>query len=83
MLHITVMDDQTRISISPTADRRPLTQTRHGETMVDDYAWLRDADWQAVMRDPVKLTPDIRAHLEAENAYSASVMADTIELQKT
>ena len=34
------------------------------------------------MRDPGVLAPEIRAHLEAENAYTQAVMADTEELQQ-
>ena len=47
----------------------------------DDYAWLKDPDWKMVMRDPAALAPDIRAHLEAENAYTAAVLAPTEALQ--
>ena len=32
---------------------------------------------------PSTLDPAIRAHLEAENAYQAALMADTAALQKT
>ena len=35
------------------------------------------------MLDPTKLGADIRAHLEAENAYTEAMMADTAELQTT
>ncbi len=35
------------------------------------------------MRDPPVLDPDIRAHLEAENAYTKAVMSDTEALQAT
>jgi oligopeptidase B len=48
---------------------------------VDDYAWLRAPNWQAVMRDPSLLDAEIRSHLEAENAYTRSVMAETEPLQ--
>lgn len=58
----------------PTAEMRPLDDTRHGITRRDDYAWLRDADWQQVMRDPSVLSADIRAYLETENAYTASIL---------
>jgi oligopeptidase B len=58
-----------------------LSTIHHGITRVDDYAWLRAANWQAVMRDPAQLDPAIRAHLEAENAYAEAFMADTKELQ--
>ena len=34
------------------------------------------------MRDPGALAPDIRAQLEAENAYTLGLMADTEELQQ-
>ena len=40
------------------------------------------SNWQEVMRDPAQLDPAIRAHLEAENAYTAAVMADTVALQE-
>ena len=66
----------------PRAPRRPLTSIQHGIARVDDYAWLRAENWQAVMRDPGALAPDIRAQLEAENAYTLGLMADTEELQQ-
>ncbi len=50
---------------------------------MDDYAWLRADNWQAVMRDPSVLDKEIRDHLEAENAYTKTVMADTEALQET
>ncbi len=68
---------------APRARRCPLAATLHGIERVDDYAWLRADNWQAVMRDPALLDPAIRAHLEAENAYTASAMADTEALQAT
>ena len=67
----------------PIADKRPVTDTRHGHTLTDDYAWLRAGNWQEVMRDPSTLAADIRAHLEAENGYFKSEMADTEDLQET
>ena len=66
----------------PRASRRPFTSCQHGIVRVDDYAWLRAANWQAVMRDPAVLDPEIRAHLEAENAYTQGVTAETEALQQ-
>jgi oligopeptidase B len=60
-----------------------VTSTWHGVTLTDEFAWLRSADWQAVMRDPSKLEPAIRAYLEAENAYAERVLEDTAALQDT
>ncbi len=53
----------------------------HGQRIADPYAWLRAENWQEVMADPSVLDPEIRAYLEAENAYTEAVMADTEALQ--
>ncbi len=63
------------------AAKRPVPSTHHGITQIDDYGWLRAPNWQEVMRDPTVLDPAIRAHLEAENAFTAATMADTKDLQ--
>ena len=66
----------------PSALRRPLTSIQHGITRTDDYSWLRASDWHAVLRNPDALPSDIRAHLEAENAYTSAIMADTEALRQ-
>jgi oligopeptidase B len=68
---------------APVAPRRPHSFTTHGITVVDDYAWLKDPDWQEVLRDPSILDPDIRTYLEAENDYTESLLGHTASLQKT
>jgi oligopeptidase B len=65
----------------PHATKTPVTVTHHGVSLTDNYAWLRADNWQEVMRDPGVLDPKIRAHLDAENAYTQSTMADTDALQ--
>lgn len=67
---------------APVAEQRPVTIEQLGRTRVDEYAWLRDDNWQEVMRNPSVLQADIRAHLEAENAYVQAVMAPTEDLQE-
>jgi oligopeptidase B len=54
----------------PIARRDPTTTTLHGVTLHDDFRWMRD-----------KSSPELLAYLEAENAYTAAVMAPTAELQ--
>ena len=61
----------------PEARRDPITIEQLGRVRRDDYAWLRDPDWQRVLRDPTVLRADIRAHLEAENAYTKELLAGT------
>lgn len=67
----------------PVAERRPTTRIVHGVRLDDDYAWLKAGNWQAVLRDPTMLPPDIRTYLEAENAYAEASLAPTAELQAT
>ncbi|MFN3319223.1 MAG: S9 family peptidase [Allorhizobium sp.] len=65
----------------PVAAKKPLSDTRHGITRTDDYAWLRADNWQAMFKDTSILDPEIRSYLEAENGYMEAAMADTKELQ--
>ncbi len=57
-------DDVTALPPAPVAPRRPTTRTHHGDTVTDDYEWLRDKD-----------SPEVVAHLEAENAYTEAQLA--------
>ena len=75
------MDRKTPLT-PPVAPRRPHSFTTHGITVVDDYAWLKDENWQEVLRDPSILNADIRKYLEAENAYTESLLGHTAPLQK-
>jgi oligopeptidase B len=67
---------------APLAPRRPRAFTTHGITITDDYAWLKDENWQEVLRDPQVLNADIRKYLESENDYTESLLGHTGELQK-
>ncbi|WP_430243897.1 S9 family peptidase [Neorhizobium sp. DAR64861/K0K2] len=67
----------------PVAAKKPVTDTRHGITRTDDYAWFRADNWQQMFKDPSILDPEIRTHLEGENAYMEAAMDDTAALQKT
>jgi oligopeptidase B len=65
----------------PRARKEPKTTVQLGRTRVDDYAWMKDDNWQAVLRDPHLIRADVKAHLEAENAYTAAMLASTEPLQ--
>ncbi|WP_030917356.1 S9 family peptidase [Streptosporangium amethystogenes] len=56
----------------PTAKKVPSERVHHGDTVVDDYAWLT-----------VKDDPEVVAHLEAENAYTQEATAHLKPLQET
>lgn len=66
----------------PRAEKRPHADTHHGITRQDDYAWLKAVNWQTVMQDPSVLPQDIRAYLDAENAFTERAMAGTKDLQE-
>ncbi|MFJ2033937.1 S9 family peptidase [Streptosporangium sp. NPDC087985] len=56
----------------PTAKKVPSERVHHGDTVVDDYAWLT-----------VKDDPETIAYLEAENAYMQQATAHLKPLQET
>lgn len=67
----------------PCAARIEHTITQLGRVRHDPYAWLKDENWQKVMHAPDALAPTIRAHLEAENAYSDAVLGPIADLRET
>jgi len=67
--------------LPPTARREPKTIVQLGRTRTDDYAWMKDDNWQQVLRDPKALRADIREHLSAENAYTQAMLSSTEALQ--
>jgi oligopeptidase B len=56
----------------PVAPVRPTSRSFHGRTRVDAYEWLRDKD-----------SAEVRAHLEAENAYTEARTAHLADLRQT
>jgi oligopeptidase B len=66
----------------PAARREPKRIEQLGRVRVDNYAWMKDDNWQQVMREPLTLRADIRDHLTAENAYTKAMMLSTEALQE-
>lgn len=57
---------------APVAKKVPFERTHHGHTFVDDYEWLRE-----------KESPEVIAHLEAENAWTSAQTAHLEGLQNS
>ena len=55
----------------PVAKKVPTERSHHGDTVIDDYAWLTDKD-----------DPDTVAYLEAENAFLKQETAHLSDLQE-
>jgi len=64
----------------PRAATKPYSAMYHGHRLDDPYAWLKDPDWQQVMKEPNRLDQTIRDYLEVENAYVEAVMTSEQEL---
>ena len=54
----------------PVARKEPTPTSLHGHVLEDDYRWMRE-----------KSSPEVLAHLKAENAYTLAVMKPTEALQ--
>jgi oligopeptidase B len=63
--------DTATLPAPPVAKKAPHVTEVNGHKMVDNYFWLRD-----------KPNPEVRAYLEAENAYTDTVMKPTEAFQK-
>lgn len=55
----------------PMAEKKTKTTKIHGETLVDEYFWLRE-----------KTNPAVLAHLQAEDQYTEAAMKPTAALQE-
>ena len=55
----------------PYARRDPVAMSLHGDVRVDEFGWMRS-----------KEADEVRAHLEAENAYTTAILAPTVPLQE-
>ncbi len=67
----------------PAARQKSHVTTWHGTSLNDPFAWIRADNWQEVMRNPSALDAEIRAYLDAENAFADAALADTAALQNT
>src|SRR5512142_1079419 len=66
-----VTAQSTELPSPPVAKKQPHVTDIHGLRLQDDYFWFRD-----------KANPEVRAYLEAENAYTDAIMKPTLPLQK-
>lgn len=55
----------------PTAKKQPHILELHGDKRIDNYFWMRDIE-----------NPEVIAYLEAENAYTETIMQPTKAMQQ-
>jgi oligopeptidase B len=65
------------------AKKTPFEMTEHGDTRVDNYYWMRLSDEQKNAPDSTRdqQTKDVLDYLNAENAYTKSMLAHTDAFQ--
>ncbi len=76
-------DDPIPAPVPPAARREERRIEQLGRVRIDPYAWMKDENWQAVLRDPSALRPDIADHLRRENAYAEAVLEPMEALAST
>ena len=54
----------------------------HGEELIDDYAWIKQKDWQTVLKNPSKLNKEVLKYIEDENNYKSEQLKDLTDLKK-
>ncbi|MDQ0463472.1 oligopeptidase B [Caulobacter ginsengisoli] len=67
--------------VPPIVRKDPKRIEQLGRVRVDEYAWMKDDNWQNVLHDPSLIKAEVKAHLLAENAYFKAMMAPTEPLQ--
>ena len=67
--------------VPPVAKKIPVRIEQLGRVRTDDYQWMKDDNWQAVLRDPTLIKAEVKEHLDAENAYREAMMVSTLPLQ--
>ena len=73
---------KNRTSSIPIAEKKTDSKILHGVVYEDDYSWLRDSQWQNVLKDPSLLDPKIGKYLKLENDYSDIVLAPLNSLKE-
>jgi oligopeptidase B len=70
-------------ALPPMAKKIPFEMTEHGDTRVDNYYWMRLSDEQKNAPDSTRdqQTKDVLDYLNAENAYTKSMLAHTDAFQ--
>jgi oligopeptidase B len=66
----------------PQAEKIPYEMTNHGHARVDEYHWMRLSEEQRNAKAPDEHTKKVVAHLNAENEYTAAVLAPVKQLRE-
>ena len=48
----------------------------HGQELRDDYAWIKQDNWQEVLKNPAKLNTEVQNYLYQENDFVKQNLKD-------
>src|SRR5712692_710838 len=68
---VSPMEEPVQVPRPPIPAQHPTVLTKHGDSRIDPYFWLRQ-----------RANPEVIAYLEAENEYTDAVMAPVAKLQE-
>jgi len=66
----------------PKLKKKKTTKKYHGYELVDDYAWVDQANIIEVLHSPDKILPEVKKYLEENNKLTKNYFNDTKNLQK-
>ena len=53
----------------------------HNEDLPDNYAWIKQKNWQEVLKDPKKLNDEVANYLTEENAFVKEQLKENKQLE--
>ena len=56
--------------------------TIHNKKLFDDYAWIKQKNWQEVLKNPSKLNEEVTDYLTKENNYVHEQLRENEKIQK-
>ena len=54
----------------------------HQDVLIDEYAWIKQKDWQSVLKDPSKLNKEVLKYINEENNYKSEKLKNLKAFKK-
>ena len=54
----------------------------HQDVLIDEYAWIKQKDWQSVLKDPSKLNKEVLKYINEENNYKSEKLKNLEAFKK-
>ena len=54
----------------------------HQDELFDEYAWIKQKDWQSVLKDPSKLNKEVLKYINDENNYKSEKLKNLDEFKE-